>query len=236
MEHVDALRSLLEADRWCERVRGQRDHLPEQTELTDVEGQLRALLAALKEAQALHDPLAASYKTAHETAASLSQRRARLQATLDASTAGARELTSITHELETVSQACSEAEDAELTLLLELEPAAERVDTIKRQAQPLVARRAELQGTIAGLVETLDDELRSLTVDRDARRAAVPEPWRSRYDAAAKRVGGAGAAFVDAGRCDGCRIALAPLDLDRFKAAGHGDLVECPSCGRLLLP
>ncbi len=236
MEHVDALRSLLEADRWCERVRAQRDHLPEQAELTDVEAQLRALLAAIKEAQSVHDPLAAAYATAHESTVTLNARRDRLQKTLDASTGGARELESITHELESVSHACGEAEDVELTLLLDLEPAAERVESIKREAQPLVARRGELQGTIAGLVETLNEELQSLQHDRDARSGSVPEPWRGRYEAAAKRVGGSGAAFVDAGRCDGCRIALAPLDLDRFKGTVGGDLMECPSCGRLLLP
>jgi len=236
MEHVDALRSLLEADRWCERVRAQRDHLPESAELAEIELQLRALLAALKEAQLVHDPLAAAYASAHEATVTLTTRRDRLQATLDNSTGGARELESITHELASVVKACSDAEDVELTLLLELEPAVERVESIKREAQPLVARRAEVQATIAGLVETLNDELQSLQRDREDRSAVVPEPWRSRYEAAAKRAGGTGAALVDAGRCDGCRIALAPLDIDRFKGSADGALMECPSCGRLLLP
>lgn len=236
MEHLDALHSLLEADRRCERVRAQRDHLPEQTELAEVEAQLRTLLAALKQAQAVHDPLASAYQAAHQSAASLVERRDRLRKTLDTSTGGARELESITHELDSVTNAAAEAEDVELSLLLELEPAAQQVDVIKGQAQPLVARRADLQATIAGLVETLNEELASLLVDRDTRSRAVPEPWRARYEGAAKRVSGAGAALVHAGRCDGCRIALSPLDLDRFKATVSGELMECPSCGRWLLP
>ncbi|MGH9019887.1 MAG: C4-type zinc ribbon domain-containing protein, partial [Acidimicrobiales bacterium] len=65
---------------------------------------------------------------------------------------------------------------------------------------------------------------------------AVPPALRGRYDDALARVGGSGAAQVDAGRCDGCRIALSPLDLDRWRVAPEGSFPPCPSCGRLLLP
>jgi predicted nucleic acid-binding Zn-ribbon protein len=38
------------------------------------------------------------------------------------------------------------------------------------------------------------------------------------------------------GRCDGCRLALAPLDHDRFKSRALDTFMDCPECGRLLLP
>ena len=65
---------------------------------------------------------------------------------------------------------------------------------------------------------------------------AVSPELLARYDAAFARVGTSGAAQVDAGRCDGCRIALSPLDVDRWKGQAEGSLMNCPECGRLLLP
>ncbi len=235
MDHIEALRQLVEADRWIERVRAQRDHLPERTELADVEGELRQLLADLKAAQAVLDPAAASLEVARQQTAALEQRAAQLAATLATSTAGGRELEAIQHELDGVRAKASDAETVELELMETVEPLEGTVREIKERAQPFVSRRTELQATIAELEATLNEEIAALQENRAVCHEAVVEPWRSRYDAALARVGGAGGAFVDGGRCDGCRIALAPLDLDRFKHRAEGDVMECPECGRILL-
>jgi hypothetical protein len=83
---------------------------------------------------------------------------------------------------------------------------------------------------------TLDEELVSLRGARHERAAALSPELLARYDAALVRVGTSGAAQVDAGRCDGCRIALPPLDVDRWKSQLTGTFMPCPECGRLLLP
>ena len=57
-----------------------------------------------------------------------------------------------------------------------------------------------------------------------------------RYESALARVGTSGAAVVLEGRCDGCRLALSPLDFDRFKAQPPDTFMDCPECGRILLP
>jgi predicted nucleic acid-binding Zn-ribbon protein len=59
---------------------------------------------------------------------------------------------------------------------------------------------------------------------------------RARYDVAMTRAGTSGAAQVVEGRCEGCRLALAPLDYDHFKAQAPDTFMDCPECGRLLLP
>ena len=144
MSETEALRALMQADRWIDRVASQRNHLPEKTELATLEAELRA--------------------------------------------------------------------------------------------QPDVARRGELQARIAELEVSLDEELASLREGRrDCASALLPE-LLARYDAALVRAGTSGAAEVDAGRCDGCRIALSPLDVDRWKAQPSGTFLPCPECGRLLLP
>lgn len=236
MNETEQLRALMEADRWLERVSAQQDHLPEMTELATLEADLRALSRALADAKAAQTPVRFSYEEVQREAQRLAQRAGDLEKTLAASTANARELTALHKELEHVRQLLSAAEDHELELLIEVEPLDEVVTTIKARAQPGLARRAELQVSIAELRGSLDEELISLRLGRDERAAALSPELLARYDALLKRVGISGAAQVDEGRCDGCRIALSPLDFDRWKAQPPGTIMACPECGRLLLP
>ena len=225
----------MEADRWLERVRSQRDHLPELRELSELEGELRGLLTSLKSAQAALDPVREAYESARDEAQRLGERARTLESTLAGSTANARDLAAMQGELAHVRELFDRLEDRELALLLELEPLEDAVRAIRDQAQPATVRRVELQGAIASLQASLDDEMASLRVGREDCARAVAPPLLARYEAALKRAGGSGAAQVIDGRCDGCRLALSPLDLDRWKAQAPETFMACPECGRLLV-
>ncbi len=226
----------MEADRWIERVRSQRDHLPEGVELTELERQLRELLAELKVAEAVLAPLSLLSDQTSKESERLRLRARDLDHALSASTASARELTAIQGELTHVRERLSDSEDRELAVLEEMEPAQARVEEIKGLAQPGVRRRAELIETIKELRASLEDEVVSLTGDRVDRARQVAPALLARYDAALARVGTSGASQVIEGRCDGCRLRLSPLDYDHFKALAADTFMDCPECGRILLP
>lgn len=226
----------MEADRWIERVRAQKTHLPELAELTSLEAELRALLAELRAAEAAVAPMKSDYDAVSAESLRLRKRSNDLDGVLSSSTANARELGALQTELTHVRALLGTSEDRELELLLELEPKEAEVDSIKRRAQPGVSRRAELQASIKDLQGSLNEEVTALEATREETARAVPTELRVRYDATAARVGGAGAAQVVDGRCDGCRIALAPLDYDRFKSLPEDTFMDCPECGRMLLP
>jgi predicted nucleic acid-binding Zn-ribbon protein len=233
---TEALRQLMEADRWIDRVSAQRAHLPELAELATLEAELRRWSRELAQAKEVLAPVRASYETVTAEAERLAKRAGELDRALASSTANARELAAVHKELEHVRQLQAAAEDRELELMLEVEPLDEVVATIKAQAQPAAARRVELQAQITELTATLDDELVSLRAARAQRAEELSAPLLARYEDRLKRVGTSGAAQVDAGRCDGCRILLSPLDLDRWKAQTEDTFMPCPECGRLLLP
>ncbi len=236
MEQLDTLRALTDADRWIERVVAQREHLPELEELATLEGELRSLLAALHEAQSGAAPVRATYEGAQETAQRLLARERDLESALASSTGSARELSAMQRELEQVRERVAAVEDEELNSLLELEPLEETIAQIKARAQPGVVRRTELQETLNQLRSTLDEEITALRASRAQLAHGLESPWRQRYDAALARAGVSGGAYVDNGRCDGCRIALSPLDVDRLRHLEPGVVMDCPECGRLLLP
>ncbi|MHB1251117.1 MAG: zinc ribbon domain-containing protein [Acidimicrobiales bacterium] len=226
----------MEADRWIDRVTSQRTHLPEMSELVALEGELRELVKALNEAQAALGPVRSAYEDAESEANRLRARANDIEKTLASSTANARDLSAMQKELEHVRELLERSEDRELEFLLALEPLDEVVRSIKERAQPGTVRRGELQATIAQLQASLDEELVSLHKERQGRASALSAELLARYDQALVRAGASGAAQVDGGRCDGCRIALSPLDHDRWKHLAPGTFMECPECGRILLP
>jgi predicted nucleic acid-binding Zn-ribbon protein len=205
-------------------------------ELETLEEELRSLLKALQAAQVAQEPVRTAYDDAKNQADRLRKRAGDLERTLATSTANARELSAIQNELVHLRELLERADDRELELLLAVEPLDETVQAIRARAQPGVVRRGELQATIVQLQATLDEELASLRAGRLERAAALSPELLARYDGALARVGTSGAAQVDAGRCDGCRIALSPLDHDRWKNQPAGVFMTCPECGRLLLP
>jgi hypothetical protein len=225
----------MEADRWIDRVRAQKTHLPELAELATLEAELRALLGALRAAEADLAPLASRRDVAAAESLRLKKRANDLDSALSSSTANARELSALQNELTHVRQLLVTSEDRELELLVELEPKEATIEDVKRRAQPGVARRAELQASIKDLQASLDEELVALASTRGETASAVPPDLLVRYNAALARSGGSGAALVIEGRCDGCRIALAPLDYDRFKSLPVDTFMDCPECDRLLL-
>jgi predicted nucleic acid-binding Zn-ribbon protein len=226
----------MEADRWVERVIAQRGHLPEMAELATIEDELRALVASLKEAQNTQAPVQKKYTELQSDADKLRKRAQDIQSKLDSSTANARELGALQTEIEHVRDLLSKAEDLEMDAFLELEPLDQVISDIKAAAQPKMDRRGVLQAQITELQATLDEEIASLRISRGERAKDVPEALLKTYEAAHLRVGISGAAQVENGRCDGCRIELSPLDFDRWKAQAEDTFMACPECGRLLLP
>jgi predicted nucleic acid-binding Zn-ribbon protein len=121
--------------------------------------------------------------------------------------------------------------------LIDVEPLDEAVSVIKSPGPTRFGAPRRTASNDHRTTSTLDEEITSL---RNARISRADRPVartaRPRYQGVMSRVGITGAAQVEAGRCDGCRIALSPLDVDRWKAQAPGTFMACPECGRLLLP
>ncbi len=235
MGETESLRALMEADRWIERVGARRAHLAEAGELAALEVELRALLTQLREAEARLAPMKGAYEEVARESSRLRDRARSLDTTLSSSTASARELTALQGELANVRTRLAECEDRELELLVDAEPLQDEVDAVKRKAQPGVARRAELIDVVAQLQASLEDELIALRLARGEKTTDVAPALLNRYETAMAHAGTSGAAQVVEGHCDGCRIALSPLDLDRFRNLAADTFMVCPECGRLLL-
>ncbi len=235
-EPGDALGALLDADRWLERLRAQRVHLPESGELESVEVRLRERLANVHELESARDLLRERYDRVAQESERLRGRSIHLEHALDDSATSPRDYAALQVEAVHARALADERDDEALALLEELNGLDGQLALERLDARPDVARRTELLERITQLRESLDEEMGARRETREQLRRSVASPLGERYDAALTRAGTSGAARVEGGRCDGCRLALAPLDLDRWKSMGPDRFMDCPECGRILLP
>ncbi len=234
MAEGETLHDLIEADRWLERVRQQREHLPEQDELDRIEESLRLRVVEVRETEDAVVRARQAYDEQAERAEKLRQRHRELERALHQSS-GARDLVAIETEARSVAHQCDEADERGLDLLAQMEDLEVAVQLQRHEVQPDLDRRRELRETLTALRWSLGEEAERLAAERELLSERLSATLRARYERARLRAGITGGAFVVDGRCDGCRLALSPLDLDRFRRRQADEVLECPSCGRILV-
>jgi predicted nucleic acid-binding Zn-ribbon protein len=144
----------------------------------------------------------------------------------------ARELTAAEEERGFIVEQQSREEDALLEVMVESDEA----DSAGRQARDLLARlESERPAVMAALREAeakLDDELARTRGSREELAPAIPSSLILLYDSLRQSRSGRAVARVERGTCQGCRVALSTMELQR--ARGPRGVVQCDSCRRIL--
>ena len=163
------------------------------------------------------------------------QREDRDQKLIDSGSVGAKEITGLQHELETLRRRQSDLEDQVLELM-ERREVAEAALTAAREGREGAA--AELERA----TQLRDDALADIadgTARHEAARAEaaakLSPPLLSLYDRIRTQTGTTGAALLKARQCQGCRIELNGRDLAAVRNANPAEVVRCDNCGRILV-
>lgn len=164
-------------------------------------------------------------------------RRDRDQTRLDAGQGSAKDLSNLMHEVESLGRRQSELEDVELEIMERLESARELVDSLTRRVDELAAQRADLRTSVDQQTADLDSEVARLAAARAAMVPELPADLLALYERIRTSMngGGVGAAALRQGRCEGCRMPLAPTELARISSLGNDAVVQCDECRRILV-
>ncbi|MFW6187381.1 MAG: zinc ribbon domain-containing protein [Actinomycetota bacterium] len=233
-------RALLELERVDARLRRIAARIAELRADPEVAAalQLRArAVAAAKELdageQGIRERLAAAEEKVARVQASIEKDRRRLE-----QGGSAKELMGLQHEIDTRTRQLTEAEEAELELMQELDDAAAhrtRVTPRLREADADARRR----------VAARDEEGRALTAEREqlaaARAAAAQAVGAPSLVARYERIRtGRGAERPAAAPlrgtvCGSCGTGLSPTDAATFRGAAPDEVLTCPECGVILV-
>jgi len=95
------------------------------------------------------------------------------------------------------------------------------------------AEGAELSAQAKAQIAAATTELEHLVRDRAALTAALPEALIAEYNRRVTRT--AGAALLRRGTCEGCRMVLSGIDMNKIRQAAADEVVYCPECSCILV-
>jgi uncharacterized protein len=139
------------------------------------------------------------------------------------------------HEIEGAEAEIRKAEDTVLEHMVASEEHDRQVKAgEKALAEAEAAGKAE-KAAIEAERAALSGQQTALRAEREQAAAAVPQALYERYRIYAPRHHGVAVATLDGEACSGCRVHLRPHVVQRLRRPENDEIVECESCGRMLI-
>jgi predicted nucleic acid-binding Zn-ribbon protein len=118
----------------------------------------------------------------------------------------------------------------------------EQAEPLGEYAERLAARQAEaaadaerLRGIIAETEATIDAEAATVSAERDAAAADIPDDLLARYEKLRAKLGGVAVARLEGDLCTGCHVRLPAMEYDVIKHSPPDAVVTHEDCGRILV-
>ena len=163
-------------------------------------------------------------------------RAVRDQTRLDNGTVGsAKELEALQHEITSLAKRQADLEDVELEILERLESVQTYIAEQRARRDELVAELAEVERARDEALSGIDQDATYLTGERERAATGLPEDLMALYGKLRADQGGVGAAALQHGCCQGCRLQLTPIEIGRIRSADPSEVLRCEECRRILV-
>ncbi len=228
------LLDLADADAELARIDHRRRTLPELAVIEKAEATLQVRKDALVAAKTAHKDLSREITKQEDEIEAVRAREDRDRKLLNDGNVGARQVTDLEHELETLTRRQAALEDD----LLELMERREAVELDIKHAQEELGKAEE---TLTDAQQRRDQALADLDTaqarreaDRKALVGGFPADLLSLYDRvrAQKSIG---AALLRSRRCGACRIELDRHAIAAIKETAADEVVRCEECGAIMV-
>ena len=143
-----------------------------------------------------------------------------------------KELEDLQADVESLRRRRSELEDKALAAMDALEQAQQRFAEADRSVGELAERHGVEREDMGARTAELEAELAKLQQEREEAASEIEPSVIKLYEVLRTNKGGRAVAKVVGGACQGCRISL-PMNVTQRARVG-GDIVQCPSCERIL--
>jgi hypothetical protein len=228
---LQALLSLQDTDRQIYRLRAELQRLPQELKIRHKK--LSDMVTMSKQYRAEAQHLRSQVKEIEDSVTILRMRQRKLEKECNSVGVDAALLASYQHEIRTVKDNISEAEDDGLNMLAEAD---EKQVQAEQLEATVVAERPDFDALSAAVKAELTEataKLEALDAQRtNLQSATIPEDQLNLYKGLLERREGEALAELTDLICQGCFV-LIPRNLYVRLARGV-DLVQCPSCTRIL--
>jgi predicted nucleic acid-binding Zn-ribbon protein len=209
--------------------------LPEREQLTAIHTRITASAELLKTAEAELADVTIDLRRSEVDVESVADRMAKDEARLSGGSASPKELEQLQHEIATLSKRKSELEDGELEIMMLVDAAKEKVATIKNDEEGLKKLEFELNIRLENAVTELDREIALKKSERTLLVPKIDTVLVELYEKVKGNGGGVGAALLIGNTCDGCRLAINAVEMERIKSLDSEEVLRCEECRRILV-
>ncbi|MHC9297183.1 zinc ribbon domain-containing protein [Mycobacterium sp. LTG2003] len=229
-----SLLALTEVDAELARIEHRAKHLAEQQRLDEAQAEYGAANDRLATLGIALEDLGTQVAKFETEIDAVRQREDRDRALLEGGAVGAKQVTEIQHELETLQRRQSSLEDSLLEVMERREELlAQQADALRRIDELQTALSDAQQARDAAHTE-IEQSRHQCVTRRDALVDSIDDELVGLYERQRAR-GGAGAGLLQGRRCGACRIEIDRGEIARISAAADDDVLRCPECGAILL-
>ena len=229
------LLDLAELDSRLDRLAHRKATLPEIAELAELTQRQRTVADLLVAAVTEESDIGREQAKAEADVDAVRTRAVRDHQRLDAGQVGSpKELESLQHEIASLARRQSDLEDTVLEIMERREDAQTRVSELTAERDQLAADAERITASRDAALAEIAEESATVEGERKMLAAGLPGEFVALYEKI-RGAGGAGAAALRRGRCEGCRMELPSTELAALKAAPEDLVVRCEECRRILV-
>jgi len=216
------------------RAEHRRRTLPEQTAVEEAEVAVRTRRDAVVRAQTSVTDLGRDVAKLDQEVAQVRAREERDRKLVDSGSVSSKQVSDLSHELDTLSRRRGVLEDEQLEVMERLE-AAEGDLAHEHEAltgdETTLADALERRDGVLGDIDVLEQRRGG---ERTALAAELPADLLALYDQVRARTG-TGAGELVGGRCGACRMEMDRSELARVVAAPADEVSRCDNCGAIVV-
>jgi predicted nucleic acid-binding Zn-ribbon protein len=233
MSEAHTLLELNAADYTLLKLKKQLEVLPQRGQLLELRTKKAEVEAKAQQVADMQSACNQAIKLLQDEDAMLKEKTAEVQTQID-ETSNYKEVTALTHEIETFAK---RAEKIEFDTLKQMERA-DKIAVVEQQAAAALAKIAkqdeELIASYQAQAGALQKEAATVQSQRETLAKQLSPDLLKRYEKARESKGGFGAAFIEGIHCSGCRVQFTEGQLAKLKQSDE-IISECPHCHRLLV-
>ncbi|MGC5256797.1 zinc ribbon domain-containing protein [Gordonia sp. DT218] len=228
------LLDLADADAELARLDHRRTHLPEDTEITELDQRIESARNDLVRAEISAEDLTREYRRIDSEVSGMASREAKDSAQLTAGGLAPKALSELQHELSGLARRRASLEDDLLGVM-------EQQEAVTAEEQRAAATIEHLDSEVASTRERRNTALSGIAADHDAvaaRRESVAAEITPELLAVYEKqraTGRIGAGLLRARRCGACRMELDRGTIASIAAKPADEVVRCEECGAVLV-
>lgn len=213
-----------------------RANIAQITEVQDLEVTVGSLDMRIVAATTEASDIELAVRKAEADVDQVVQRALKDQQRLDSgAVSSSKDLESLQHEIASLAVRQSELEEVELELMERLEETREVVGQLKVEHAQAIESMSSAIVLRDEQMADIDVQVAAIKAERETHAAPLPAELLDLYNKIRADFGGIGAALLQRGSCQGCRIAMDMTELDRIRNTPTETVVRCDGCRRILV-